>query len=194
MSLGPIIAFDKSAFQALSDHESVWLDALYMPVITPLFFVETLADLEKDDTGGRVAENVVADLAEKTPTGARPTMHHRDLCIRELLGGRVETREVPVLAGGQQVRTKDRTGIRFDVPPEMQALYRWQRREFLDVERQFARQWREDLSGIDLAVIREQYRPNRGNKRLATLADAKAAADALVRADGRRYATLVMAM
>jgi len=95
MSLGPIIAFDKSAFQALSDHESVWLDALYMPVITPLFFVETLADLEKDDTGGRVAENVVADLAEKTPTGARPTMHHRDLCIRELLGGRVETREVP---------------------------------------------------------------------------------------------------
>jgi hypothetical protein len=193
MSLGPIIIFDKSAFHALSDDESVWLDALYMPVITPLFFVETLADLEKEDPRGRAAEKVVADLAEKTPTGARPTLHHRHLCIGELLGGLFEMREVPVLAGGQPVRTKDKTGVRFEVPPEMQALYRWQRREFLDVERQFAGQWRAELSGIDLASLRERYRPKQG-KRLATLADAKAAADGLVCGDGRRYATLLMAM
>jgi hypothetical protein len=30
-----------------------WFDQLYYPNITPLFFVETLADLDKEMAGGR---------------------------------------------------------------------------------------------------------------------------------------------
>jgi hypothetical protein len=48
VSLGPITIFDKSALQALSLDEAVWLDNFYLANITPLFLVETLADL-----GGR---------------------------------------------------------------------------------------------------------------------------------------------
>jgi len=40
------LLFDKSALQGLSLDESVWFDAFFYPNITPLFFVETLADLE----------------------------------------------------------------------------------------------------------------------------------------------------
>ncbi len=40
MGVGPILIFDKSTLQSLSIDGSVWLDAFYLPNITPLFFVE----------------------------------------------------------------------------------------------------------------------------------------------------------
>ena len=45
--LGPILIFDKSTLQSLNVDEAVWLDNFFMTNITPLFFIETLADLEK---------------------------------------------------------------------------------------------------------------------------------------------------
>jgi hypothetical protein len=45
--LGPITLFDKSFLQALSTDESVWFDNFFYPVICPIFFVETMADLWK---------------------------------------------------------------------------------------------------------------------------------------------------
>ena len=48
MSLGPILIFDKSTLQGLNVDEAVWLDNFFMANITPLFFIETLADLEKE--------------------------------------------------------------------------------------------------------------------------------------------------
>ncbi len=56
MGVGPILIFDKSTLQSLSVDESVWLDAFYLSNITPLFFVETLADLEKEVATGRTPE------------------------------------------------------------------------------------------------------------------------------------------
>jgi len=50
--LGPIVLFDKSILQTLTTDESVWFDAFYLPSMTPLFFVETLAALEKAMKGG----------------------------------------------------------------------------------------------------------------------------------------------
>ena len=50
MPLGPIIIFDKSFLQSLNVDEAVWLDNFFLTVITPLFFVETLADLERKST------------------------------------------------------------------------------------------------------------------------------------------------
>lgn len=60
MGVGPIIIFDKSTLESLSLDESVWLDAHYKPNITPLFFVETLADLKKEVAGGRSPHQIVA--------------------------------------------------------------------------------------------------------------------------------------
>src|SRR3990170_1983424 len=111
--MGPILIFDKSTLQSLSLDEAVWLDAHYSANITPLFFVETLADLEKEMGGGRTSEQVVGNLAEKTPDGGQPNVHHVALCVNELLGITVEMRGVPVLAGGESVESEGRRGIVF---------------------------------------------------------------------------------
>ncbi|MCZ6905225.1 MAG: hypothetical protein O7F56_06120, partial [Acidobacteria bacterium] len=156
---GPIILFDKSVLQSLSIDEAVWLDTFYFPCITPLFFVETLADLKKEVQKGRSPEEVVGNLAEKTPIGGGINVHHQTLCVSELLGRGVELRRVPVVSGGKPVTTGDgRRAVVFDPPPETEALKRWEERDFLEVEHQFARAWRDALSEIDLDAIFRQGR------------------------------------
>jgi len=160
MSMGPITSFDKSALQALSMDEAVWFDTFYLANITPLFCVETLADLNKVDTKCRPPEQVVGNLAAKTPLGGRPNVHHATLFEGELLGYSLEMRGVPVLDPGQAVANAGgQTGIMFAQAPEAEALARWQRREFLETARLFARGWRRMLSGIDLQAVYQQYRP-----------------------------------
>lgn len=44
-SIGPITIFDKSALESLNPDEALWFDWFYKTIITPLFYVETLADL-----------------------------------------------------------------------------------------------------------------------------------------------------
>jgi hypothetical protein len=86
MAMGPGAIFDKSALQALSMDESVWFDAFFLANVVPMFYVETLADLEKTLKRGQSAEALVGMLAEKTPSGALPNVHHRTLIVGELLG------------------------------------------------------------------------------------------------------------
>ena len=90
---GPILLFDKSMLQSLSVDEAVWLDTFYFPCITPVFFTETLADLEKEVQKGRSAEEVVGNLAEKTPIGGAINVYHQTLSMNELLGRTVELRK-----------------------------------------------------------------------------------------------------
>ena len=63
MAPGPGLLFDKSALQCLSVDEAVWLDNFFETNITPLFFVEALADLEKQATKGS-PEQFVASLQQ----------------------------------------------------------------------------------------------------------------------------------
>lgn len=67
MSRGPILIFDKSTLESLNLDEAVLLDSFFVTNITPLLFIETLADLEKEIQAGRTPEQVVGNLARKTP-------------------------------------------------------------------------------------------------------------------------------
>lgn len=186
--MGPITVFDKSALESLSVDESVWLDAFYSPITTPLFFVETLADLEKEVEKGRTPEQVVGNLAEKTPTGANINVHHTTLSVGELRGATVEMRRVPVIPGGESVVSGGRKGVVVKQPPEVAALHRWESGQFLEVEREFARAWRKALSGLDLDII---YREGRAIisrlGRPKDLAEAKAMAVSVLGKQGSRY-------
>lgn len=186
---GPILLFDKSVLQSLTVDEAVWLDTFYFPCITPLFFVETLADLEKEMQKGRTPEDVVGNLAEKTPIGGAINAHHHTLSINELLGHTFELRHVPAVPGGRPVRTQDgRRAVVYNAPPETAALSRWRERDFLQLEREFAKSWRDSLSRIDLEEIFKQGREL--TKRLGRPKDLPAvklmAAD-LLRKTGSRY-------
>src|SRR5258705_7856842 len=48
--MGPITLFDKSFLQAISLDEAVWFDRFFMPVVCPVFYVETLGDLGKESS------------------------------------------------------------------------------------------------------------------------------------------------
>lgn len=190
--MGPILIFDKSTLQSLSIDEAVWLDTFYYANITPLFFVETLADLEKEVAAGRTPEQVVGGLAEKTPIrGGGPNVHHGALCLANLLGDPVLMDNRILLAGGRCVIADGRRGVIFERPPEMEALERWKQGEFLDVERLFARAWRRALSELDLANTTARLI---GGARIRDLADAKRAAEEFVRQDRERYGVLSFAL
>lgn len=152
MSSGPILIFDKSLLEALSVDESVWLGQFYRINMTPLFFVETLADLEKQARQDRSPEQVVERLAEKTSAmTADANIYHSRLCVADLLGNRVAMRRFVVMGGGRPVEQVGRRGVVFDESPEARALLRWTRGEFLEVERAQARDWRSALAALDLA-------------------------------------------
>jgi len=65
--MGPSLLFDKSFLQSLSVDEAAMLDQLYQCIITPIFYVETLADIAKAPDDRRPPEKVVGGLAERTP-------------------------------------------------------------------------------------------------------------------------------
>lgn len=148
--MGPIIIFDKSLIQSLSLDESVWLDNYFLNNVVPLFYVETLADLSLGKgNDGRPIETIISELAEKTPSNGVPNVHHQRLIIGDLLGHRVEMSGRPVITGSIPKIAPDGTiGFHYSEPPEALALKRWQNKEYLAVEKEFANDWRKAL--VDL--------------------------------------------
>ena len=182
MAAGPILIFDKSLLEALSPDEAVWLGQFYRVNMTPMFFVETLADLEKEVAGGRTPEQIVGRLAEKTSVmGVDPNLHHARLCAGDLMGHHVEMRNFVVRGAGRSVQRGEQKGVIFDESEESKALNRWRDGRFLEVERQHARAWRAALANLDLNATAEQFKPLvQGETRPKNLADIKRFADGVM--------------
>lgn len=194
--MGPILIFDKSALQALRLREAVLLNTLFLTNITPLFYVETVADLEKEDPTGRAPEDVVADLAAKTPVmHNQANVFHRTLLIDELLGGRrVDMAQRANLSGGRPKRAPDgKLGVLFKDAPEAAMLARWRQRRFSASERRQAQLWRSALATVDfdsrIALAQRLIPPT---ERVATLEQAKAFADGFVRRPDRAVLSLAL--
>jgi hypothetical protein len=158
--MGPTIIFDKSTFQSLTVDEAVLLDALYQSNITPLFFVEVLADLSLREAD-RSPASIVRDLAKKTPElSPAVNAHHRTLAIAGLHGNEITMDGRPVVLSAEPARSHEgHVGWHMDVSPEQRAFQRWQRGQFNEAEHGYARNWRTGLSGIDLRAIHARYRP-----------------------------------
>lgn len=147
--MGPISLFDKSFLQSLSVNESVWFDNFYLVNIAPIFYIETLADLSKQMKSGRTAEQIVGEIAAKTPeTGGVPNVHHMELYLSSLMGNTITMDGRPILAGGRPVKHEGKRGFNFDISPEAKAFGRWQEGEYLQVERDFAKSWRAQLQSM----------------------------------------------
>lgn len=183
MSTGPITIFDKSILQGLSLDEAALFGQFYRCNLTPLFFVETLADLEKEVRKGQTPEQVVGTIAAKAANlTLDPSVHHDDLVIADLRGGRIEMNGRVHVTGGRHVRQGDRQGVVFAQSPEMRAFNRWQRRQFLEIEREIARDWREALQRQPLPKlpVNELF----GGRRPKDHAEVKRWADTIVGRSG----------
>jgi hypothetical protein len=129
--LGPIIQFDKSALQSFNPDEALWCDHFYTTVITPIFFVETLADLSKEMAKGRTPEQVVGNIAYKTPEmGSFVVANHWDLRVANLLGYPIEMQGRPPIASGIRIQLTGDNATVYEVPEEMRAAQRWQGGDF----------------------------------------------------------------
>jgi len=192
--MGPIAIFDKSALESLNPDEAVWLDCFYKTNITPLFYVETLADLYKGMRKGRSPEQVVGSIAYKTPDfGIELNIHHLSLCINDLLGYPVRMNGYPVVAGFRSVMTGDQMGLVLERAREIEAFERWQKGEFLDLERQIAKQWRQGLSSLDPHLIIKDLGVREQQIKLDKR-EVKSLVDRAVRGERKRFGALKAAL
>ena len=156
MPHGPFLIFDKSSLESLDLDEAVMLDNFFMSNITPLFFVECLADLEKAIRSKSTPEQLVGSLATRTPESqSYPNVHHATI-LRGELAGKFNFKTVNgriIMAGGRHVQLGDKKGVIFELSPEAEAVSRWSKREFLELERNIGRQWRHALTSIDLDAM-----------------------------------------
>ncbi len=142
---GPIALFDKSFVQSLNVDESVWFDHFFMTVISPMFYVETLADLAKECKPGRPSsDDIVKNISTKTPQlHSNPCAFHASLVIGNLLGNELPMNGRIPLVGGKPYRNGDKLGVSYKDAPEADAFNRWSKGNFYEVEKEFASKWRE---------------------------------------------------
>jgi hypothetical protein len=116
-------------------------------------------------------------------------VHHHRLSVAELLGHKVEMRRFPVIEGGRSVCTRDgKRGVVIDNSPEQAALSRWQTRQFLETERQFAKDWRQAITRIDLKQLFDVGRELiHSTRRPKDLVEAKDLAASILAKPGARY-------
>jgi hypothetical protein len=190
--MGPIALFDKSFLQSLSIDESMWFDHFFLAVVSPFFYVETLADLEKPEIKNRTPEQEVRVIADKFPDmHSAPCAFHGSLALGSLLGNEVPMSGQIPMAGGRPVKGGDRSAVVWDESPEAQAFSRWQAGSFLELERQFAREWRHSLSAVPGDAISRSLAALRiGGESSKTLEDAKGVAN-LALADTQKAPALI---
>jgi len=157
--MGPITLFDKSFLQSLSEDESVWFDNFFLTIICPLFFVETLADLDKSVRKGRTPEEEVGIIARKFPDmHSAPCVNHIDMCRGNLFGQEVPMRKQIPVPGGRVVKSGERKGVVYNSSKEEEAFHRWQNNEFFEVEHNFAKAFRDVLSNYDYDKVKRYFK------------------------------------
>src|ERR1017187_9089993 len=172
MAQGPCLIFDKSSLESLNLDEAVMMDNFYMSAITPLFFVECLADLEKSIRSNSTPEQLVGSLANRTPDMQGKLYRQFDI---------TKVRGRCALAGGRRVQLGDKQGVVYQQSEEAEAFMRWSRREFLEVERAIAKRWRRALTAIDFGVMVTRVSEEIGPWRMPkSLEDAKHIADTVI--------------
>lgn len=177
----------------LNIDEAAIFDCLYNSVICPIFYTEVLADLSKQPPGQRSAEQIVGDVAKKTPIMyATPNVLHTTICMSELAGNVIEMRRAPARAGGRPVRRPDGSvGVIYDEAPEAKAFDRWQRGKFKEVERDFAVGWRKQLLEADDELTSKLARQILSiTQEPKNLVDALVIAKQVLQGDGQRFSLL----
>ena len=152
--MGPIALFDKSFLQSLSEEESIWFDHFFIANVCPIFYVETQADLAKEDSKWLTVEQLVERIALKFPefSGA-PNAYHPGICTAELRGDNVPMQGQIILAGGAKGSVGGHAVVIHPESPEARAFLRWTQRQFGEEERRLGEIWRNSPYGTDTSVI-----------------------------------------
>ena len=121
-----------------------------------MFYIETLADLKKKPRGKRTGEDLVRDIAFRTPElNSVPNTYHGDLVIASLLGEDIKTNDFrPHISGAIPTNSNGEKGYRFEVSSEAKSFNRWQDEEFYELEKEFAQIWRSSIENMSFEFSR----------------------------------------
>jgi len=121
-------------------------------------------------------------IAQKFPEmHGSPNVYHASLCIADLMGHPVPMTGQILLAGGRLVKVGCRTGVVYEELPEAEAFSRWQKHEFLEIERLYASVWRKTITSLDLKELAKTFRAiGISGKSVKTLEEAKTIAESVV--------------
>jgi hypothetical protein len=92
--------------ESLNLDEAVLLDNFYRSNITPLFFVECLADLEKAIRSRSTSEQLVGSLALRTPESQSCATAHHTKVLRNELARKFDLTQVTGEADGSVWATR----------------------------------------------------------------------------------------
>lgn len=131
---------------------------------------------------GRTTEEEVGMIANKFPEmHGTPNAYHVNLCISNLMGNPIPMTGQILVAGGHLVKVDGQTGTVFNKTPEAEAFSRWQKQEFVEVERLYARAWRMTLLTLNLEEVAKGFRAlGIDGKSCKSLKEAKNIADSVV--------------
>lgn len=156
---GPITIFDKSFLQMLNIDEACLFGHFYSINMPPIFFVETLSNLAKETTSGTPEQRVGALAAKTANMSAWSNALHTSMARSSLEGHPLPVdRQVPAVAHGRSVLHGDRAGLVYRRSDEEEACGRWQQGRFEEIERDFARNWRESVRSADQTETYRQFR------------------------------------
>jgi hypothetical protein len=95
--------------------------------------------------------------------------------------GVIQMKGFITIAGGKPVMYEGATAIIYEQTPEEEALMRWKQRQFLELEREIAVQWRQQVESIDLKAMAALFKEiHQTAGRPTKLEDIKALADTII--------------
>lgn len=144
MGTGPILILDKSAFQMLSARAHLRRSIHFFDNVTPILVTEILGDLSKGLQNGQDPAAKVAELVGKFHGSGGPVNHEASLlAVQSLIGTDVPMTGQVLAQGGRSVDDPELgRGFFVDLTWWNEAILRWSRGEFSDVEKQTSELWR----------------------------------------------------
>lgn len=152
MGFGPVVLFDKSAFQALSNDDHAELGGVFNYNVAPILVYEVLADLAK---AGEDRAAKVAGLAEKFGgTGDAVNVATAALMASELEGSAIPMSGQIVINHAQRVIDRNgNAGMLIDPHPLNWLVLRLSQGLAENEDKALATEWRANIAELDLVAF-----------------------------------------
>jgi hypothetical protein len=147
-----ILTFDKSSLQRLSYDELIKLSTYYMVCIPQVLIFELLGDLSKDEASPEKSEKIVQSLSRNL-RAVMPKIcaDSRALAVSNLLGQVIPMDgRIPMAGGVQYLDHEGKLAVAYDVPQEVEAMFRWHLGNFNSDERATSLHWRQSIKAFDV--------------------------------------------
>lgn len=174
-----MIILDKSVVYGLKNSEVDSLDRYFFLIVPPIVTKEILADLSKEAEEPDIVDSI--GRHSYRISGRRGIMiNYREILLQSLIGNEVPMEGKFFPAGAAAVRSESGSlGTKIETTLEDQTIYRWERRQFTNGEKDWAARWRRRMERPinpvlytdNIAKVGLRFRPPESDEELAETTD-----------------------